>query len=207
MPVLPLRDVVVYPHMVHTLFVGRDTSKRALEKSMEDDKQILLVAQRDASEDKPGVEDIYDVGCMSTITQLVTLPDGTVKVVVEGTQRARILRYVDTDAYLEAEIEMLESTPADEREIEVLARSVVVQFEQYAKLNEKVPPEVLSSLSSIDDSSRLADTIAAHLSVCINQKQKLLETGKYSGAPGAINGLARGRGRWITGREAHPRSR
>ena len=176
MPVLPLRDVVVYPHMVHTLFVGRDTSKRALERSMEDDKQILLVAQRDASEDKPGVEDIYEVGCISTITQLVTLPDGTVKVVVEGAQRARILRYVDTDAYLEAEIEILESTPADEREIEVLTRSVVAQFEQYSKLNQEVPPEVLSSLSGIDDPSRLADTIAAHLSVRINQKQKLLET-------------------------------
>ena len=175
MPVLPLRDVVVYPHMAHTLFVGRDTSKRALEKSMGDDKQILLVAQKDAAEDTPRVEDIYAVGCVSTIMQLVTLPDGTVKVVVEGTQRARILRYVDTDAYLEAEIEMLESTPSDKREIEVLTRSVVAQFEQYTKLNQKVPPEVLSSLSSIDDPSRLADTIAAHLSVRINQKQKLLE--------------------------------
>ena len=176
MPVLPLRDVVVYPQMVHTLFVGRDTSKRALEKSMGDDKQILLVAQKDAAEDKPGVDDIYQVGCVSTIKQLVTLPDGRVKVVAEGAQRARILRYVATDSYFEAEIETLESTPVDEREIEVLTRSVVAQFEQYTKLNQKVPPEILSSLSGIDDPSRLADTIAAHLSVRINQKQKLLET-------------------------------
>ena len=175
-PVLPLRDVVVYPHMVHTLFVGRDTSKRALEKSMEGDKQILLVAQKDAAEDKPGVDDIYDVGCVSTIKQQVTLPDGTVKVVVEGARRARILRYADTDAYFEAEIELLESTPVDEREIEVLTRSVMAQFEQYTKLNQKVPPEVLSSLSGIDEPSRLADTIAAHLPVRIDQKQKLLET-------------------------------
>ena len=176
MPVLPLRDVVVYPHMVHTLFVGRDTSKRALEKAMEDDKKILLVAQKDAAQDKPGVDDIYDVGCASTIMQLVTLPDGTVKVLVEGVQRARILRYVDTDSYFEAEIEMLESKPAGEREIEVFARSVVAQFKQYVKLNQKVPAEVLSSLSGIDDPSRLADTIAAHLAVRIDQKQKLLET-------------------------------
>ena len=193
-PVLPLRDVVVYPHMVHTLFVGRDTSKRALEKSMEGDKQILLVAQKDAAEDKPGVDDIYDVGCVSTIKQQVTLPDGTVKVVVEGARRARILRYADTDAYFEAEIELLESTPVDEREIEVLTRSVMAQFEQYTKLNQKVPPEVLSSLSGIDEPSRLADTIAAHLPVRIDQKQKLLETEKYSGTPGAINGSAGGRG-------------
>ena len=172
---LPLRDVVVYPHMVHTLFVGRDTSKRALEKSMGDDKQILLVAQKDGAEDKPGADDIYDVGCVSTIMELVTLPDGTVKVVVEGNQRARILRYVDNDAYFEAEIERLESNPTDEREIAVLTRSVTAQFEQYVKLNQMQLSEVLSSLSSIDDPSRLADTIATHLSVRINQKQKLLE--------------------------------
>ena len=160
---LPLRDVVVYPYMVHTLFVGRDTSKRALEKSMGDDKKILLVAQKDASQDKPGVDDIYDVGCVSTIMQLVTLPDGTLKVLVEGGQRAHILRYVDTDAYFEAQVELLESKPADAREVEVLTRAVVAQFEQYARAHQKVRPEVLASLSGIDDPSRLADTIAAHL--------------------------------------------
>ena len=173
---LPLRDIVVYPHMVIPLFVGRNNSIRALEKSMEDDKRILLVAQKDAAQDEPDVDDIYDVGCVSTILQLLELPDGTVKVLVEGAQRARILRYADTDSYFEVEIEMLESTPADEREIEGLTRSILAQFERYVKLNNKVPPEVLSSLSSIDDASRLADTIAAHLSVRIDQKQKLLET-------------------------------
>ena len=123
MPVLPLRDVVVYPHMVVPLFVGRDKSARALEKSMEDDKKILLVAQKDATQDDPDADDIYQVGCVSAILQLLKLPDGTVKVLVEGAQRARILCFVDTDIYFEAEIEMLESKPPDEHEIEVLSRS------------------------------------------------------------------------------------
>ncbi len=176
MPVLPLRDVVVYPHMVIPLFVGRDKSIQALEKSMEDDKRILLVAQRDAAQDDPSVDDIYEVGSVSTILQLLKLPDGTVKVLVEGTQRARVVQYSRTDTYFEAEIELLETKPVDEREVEVLSRSALAQFEQYVKLNKKVPPEILSSLTSIDDPSRLADTIAAHLSVRIDQKQKLLES-------------------------------
>ncbi len=176
MPVLPLRDVVVYPHMVIPLFVGRDKSIQALEKSMEDDKRILLVAQRDAAQDDPSVDEIYEVGSVSTILQLLKLPDGTVKVLVEGTQRARVVQYSRTDTYFEAEIELLETKPVDEREVEVLSRSALAQFEQYVKLNKKVPPEILSSLTSIDDPSRLADTIAAHLSVRIDQKQKLLES-------------------------------
>ncbi len=135
MPVLPLRDVVIYPHMVVPLFVGRDKSIRALKKSMEDDKKILLVAQKDAAQDEPDVDDIYDVGCVSTILQLLELPDGTGKVLVEGVQRARILGYADTDSYIEAEIGMIESTPVDEREIEGLTRSVLAQFEGYVKLN------------------------------------------------------------------------
>jgi len=175
MPVLPLRDVVVYPHMVIPLFVGRDKSIQALERAMEDDKKILLVAQKDAAQDDPAVEDIYQVGSVSTILQLLKLPDGTVKVLVEGIQRARVQRFVKTDAYFEAEIELLQSPPVDEREVEVLKRSALAQFEQYVKLNKKVPPEILSSLTSIDDPSRLADTMAAHLSVRIEQKQKLLE--------------------------------
>ena len=174
-PVLPLRDVVVYPHMVIPLFVGREKSIEALEQAMEDDKKILLVAQKDASQDDPEVSDIYDVGSVSTILQLLKLPDGTVKVLVEGTQRARVLAYVREDRYFEAEIELLAPEEEDEREVEVLMRSALAQFEQYVKLNKKVPPEILSSLSSIDDASRLADTIAAHLSVGLDQKQQLLE--------------------------------
>ena len=176
MPVLPLRDVVVYPHMVIPLFVGRDKSTQALEKSMGDDKKILLVAQKDAAEDDPDTDDIYEVGCASTILQMLKLPDGTVKVLVEGAERARILRYVNTEPYFEAEIGLLESKLVDEREVEALRRAALDQFEQYVKVNKKVPPEILSSLSSIDDPSRLADAIAAHLSVRIDQKQKLLET-------------------------------
>ena len=175
-PVLPLRDVVVYPHMVVPLFVGRDKSIEALEQAMEDDKKILLVAQKDAAQDDPAVDDIYEVGSISTILQLLKLPDGTVKVLVEGTERARVLRYVRVDEYFEAEIETLELEDYDEREVEVLMRSALAQFEQYVKLNKKVPPEILSSLSSIDDPSRLADTIAAHLAVRLDRKQQLLET-------------------------------
>ena len=177
MPVLPLRDVVVYPHMVIPLFVGRDKSIQALEKAMEDDKTILLVAQKDAAQDDPEVEDIYEIGSVSTILQLLKLPDGTVKVLVEGVRRARVVQFTRFDEYFEAEIEELEAESVDEREVEVLMRSALALFEQYVKLNKKVPPEILSSLSSIDDASRLADTIAAHLSVRIDQKQALLETG------------------------------
>ena len=175
MPVLPLRDVVVYPHMVIPLFVGRDKSIQALEKAMEADKRILLVAQKDAAQDDPEVADIYEIGAVSTILQLLKLPDGTVKVLVEGTRRARIIQFTRVDEYFEAELEELATEVPEGREIEVLMRSALAQFEQYVKLNKKVPPEILSSLSSIDDASRLADTIAAHLSVRIDQKQKLLE--------------------------------
>ena len=174
-PVLPLRDVVVYPHMVIPLFVGRDKSIRALERSMEDDKKILLVAQKDAAQDQPEVEDIYRIGTVSTILQMLKLPDGTVKVLVEGAQRARISCFLETEGYFTAEIVMAELNLGDPREIEVLARSLLEQFEQYVKLNKKVPPEVLASLASIEDPGRLADTIAAHLSIKLDQKQKILE--------------------------------
>jgi ATP-dependent Lon protease len=175
MPVLPLRDVVVYPYTVIPLFVGREKSIKALEHAMEMDKRILLVAQKDAAKDDPDVDDIYMVGTVSNILQLLKLPDGTVKVLVEGGQRARIVRFVERQPYFAAEFSLLGDGEEDEREIEILTRSALVQFEQYVKLNKKVPPEILASLTSIDDPGRLADTIAAHLSVKIEQKQTILE--------------------------------
>ncbi len=173
--VLPLRDVVVYPHMVIPLFVGRDKSIRALESAMEDAKQILLVAQRSAADDNPSVEDVHEVGTVSNILQLLKLPDGTIKVLVEGVKRARIVDFVETDSFFSAITEELEPEPITEREGEVLTRSLMGQFDQYVKLNKKVPPEIISSLSSIDDPSRLADTIAAHMSIKIQDKQEVLE--------------------------------
>jgi len=175
MPVLPLRDVVVYPHMVIPLFVGRDKSIQALESAMEIDKQILLVAQKSAAEDDPNPEDVYEIGTVSTILQLLKLPDGTVKVLVEGVKRARIVHFVSNNEFFNAQLVAIEETEEDEREAEVLVRSLVTQFDQYVKLNKKVPPEILTSLSSIDDPSRLVDTIAAHMSLKIDEKQKILE--------------------------------
>ncbi len=176
LPVLPLRDVVVYPHMVIPLFVGRDKSIKALEAAMEKDKEILLVAQKAASEDDPSEEDIYRIGTLSSILQLLKLPDGTVKVLVEGGQRARIVSFLDSgEEYFTGQIQILESEAIDEREAEVLSRSVLNQFDQYVKLNKKVPPEVLTSLSGIDEANRLVDTIAAHMSLKIEEKQEILE--------------------------------
>ena len=175
MPVLPLRDVVVYPHMVIPLFVGREKSIQALEAAMAGEKQILLVAQRSAAVDDPGADDIYNVGTISSILQLLKLPDGTIKVLVEGTDRARVSNLHEKENYFTAEIEPLEALPADEREAEVLTRAVLGQFDQYVKLNNKVPPEILSSLAGIDEPGRLADTIAAHLSLKIEEKQGILE--------------------------------
>ena len=174
-PVLPLRDVVVYPHMVIPLFVGRDRSIQALQQSMERDKRILLVAQVDAGQDNPSTDEIYRFGTVSTILQLLKLPDGTVKVLVEGGQRARIDEFEDGEFFLGANITVLESGSEDGREIEALTRSLLAHFEQYVKLNKKTPPEILASLSSIEDAARLADTIAAHLAVKIEQKQAILE--------------------------------
>ena len=176
-PVLPLRDVVVYPHMVIPLFVGREKSIKALERAMEEggNKQVLLLAQLSAAQDEPGMDDLYSVGTLSNILQLLKLPDGTIKVLVEGVVRARVLQFVGTDDYFSAQIELLESTSADDLELEALVRSVTGQFDQYLKLNKKVPPEIISSLAGIDDPSRLADTVAAHMSVKIEEKQKILE--------------------------------
>jgi ATP-dependent Lon protease len=175
-PVLPLRDIVVFPHMIVPLFVGREKSIRALEEVMRDDKQILLVAQRNAGQDDPGTDDIYRVGTVSSVLQLLKLPDGTVKVLVEGNARAEIDSFIDNPKFFQAHARVLADLASDPRELEALARAVVTQFEQYVKLNKKVPPEVLVSLSQIDDPSKLSDTVAAHLSLKISDKQELLET-------------------------------
>jgi ATP-dependent Lon protease len=175
-PVLPLRDVVVYPHMVIPLFVGRDKSIRALDAAMATDKQILLIAQKSADVDEPGVKDLHEIGTLANILQLLKLPDGTVKVLVEGNQRARIDRFLTTEDSFSARIEPMDETlDIDEREQEVLMRSAVTLFDQYVKLNKKVPPEVLTSLSSIDEAGRLADTMAAHMSLKLDEKQRVLE--------------------------------
>ena len=176
-PVLPLRDIVVFPHMIVPLFVGRDKSVRALEDVMKDDKQILLVTQKNAAQDDPTPSDIYSVGTIGTVLQLLKLPDGTVKVLVEGGQRAKIARYEETEAFFQAYAEVMEDAENDDREIDALARTVVTQFEQYIKLNKKIPPEVLVSINQIDEPSKLADTVASHLTLKIPEKQELLECG------------------------------
>ena len=176
LPVLPLRDVVVYPHMVIPLFVGREKSINALDTAMQEDKKILLVAQKNAEIDDPSVEDIHEIGTLSTILQLLKLPDGTVKVLVEGAERVRVTDYESTDAFFTAEVEVLSADEDDNaRELDVLTRSLLTMFEQYVKLNKKVPPEILTSLSGIDEPGRLADTIAAHMSLKLEEKQKILE--------------------------------
>ena len=173
--VLPLRDIVVFPHMIVPLFVGREKSVRALEAVMKEDKQILLVAQKNAAQDDPSVDDIYRVGTVSTILQLLKLPDGTVKVLVEGGRRAKITGFQDTDSFFEATVEAMPDQGAGEKELEALGRTVVSQFEQYIKLNKKIAPEVLVSLNQIEEPSKLADTVASHLNLKIAEKQELLE--------------------------------
>ena len=174
-PVLPLRDIVVFPHMIVPLFVGREKSVRALEEVMKNDKQILLVAQKNPGQDDPDVDDIYRVGTVGTVLQLLKLPDGTVKVLVEGGARARITKYTTNKQFFEAVADSLPEPDSESAEVEAVARSVISQFENYVKLNKKVPPEVLVSLNQIDDPSRLVDTIASHLAVKISDKQELLE--------------------------------
>ncbi len=175
LPVLPLRDVVVYPHMVIPLFVGREKSIRCLEAAMEQGKKVLLVAQTEASLDDPKLEDLYTIGTVANILQLLKLPDGTVKVLVEGVQRAQLLNNIENKDYFFAEVELLESEAIDEQEEEALLRSVMSQFESYIKLNKKIPPEVLASVNGIDESERLADTIAAHMPLNLEDKQTALE--------------------------------
>ncbi|MCT6719952.1 endopeptidase La [Acidovorax sp. K2F] len=177
LPLLPLRDVVVFPHMVIPLFVGRPKSIKALEMAMEADRRIMLVAQKAAAKDEPSVADMFDVGCVSTILQMLKLPDGTVKVLVEGQQRALVASIEDAETHFMATVTPVEATPDANKpsEIEALRRAVMQQFDQYVKLNKKIPPEILTSISSIDDPGRLADTIAAHLPLKLENKQVVLD--------------------------------
>ena len=181
LPLLPLRDVVVFPHMVIPLFVGRPKSIKALEAAMEADRRIMLVAQKAAAKDDPVVSDMFDVGCVSTILQMLKLPDGTVKVLVEGHQRATVNEIVEGEQHFTANVtpiaqpdENSEQARKAASEVEALRRAVMQQFDQYVKLNKKIPPEILTSISSIDDAGRLADTIAAHLPLKLDSKQAVL---------------------------------
>jgi ATP-dependent Lon protease len=174
-PVLPLRDIVVFPYMIVPLFVGREKSINALEEVMRSDKQILLAAQKNAGDDDPASDAIYQMGTLASVLQLLKLPDGTVKVLVEGTARAKILRYTDNADYFEADVERVADTTGARDEIEALARSAVSQFESYVKLNKKISPEVLGTITQIEDYSKLADTIASHLAIKISDKQDILE--------------------------------
>jgi len=174
-PLLPLRDVVVFPHMVIPLFVGRPKSIKALDMAMEAGKHILLVAQKSAAKDDPAAEDLYAIGSVATVLQMLKLPDGTVKVLVEGTQRARILRVEESGDYLSADASLLSGGESATHEIEAMRRALLTQFDQYVKLNKKIPPEILTSMSGIDDGGRLADAIAAHLPLKLEQKQEILE--------------------------------
>src|ERR1700674_3221254 len=174
-PLLPLRDVVVFPHMVIPLFVGRPKSIKALDVAMETGKHILLVAQKSAAKDEPSAADLYDIGSVATVLQMLKLPDGTVKVLVEGTQRARIVSIDDVGDYLSADATLLAASESGAHEIEAMRRALLGQFDQYVKLNKKIPPEILTSMSGIDDGGRLADAIAAHLPLKLEQKQEILE--------------------------------
>ncbi|HWJ19384.1 MAG TPA: LON peptidase substrate-binding domain-containing protein, partial [Geobacterales bacterium] len=174
-PVLPLRDIVVFPYMIVPLFVGREKSINALDEVMRTDRQILLAAQKNAGDDDPEPDAIYTMGTLATVLQLLKLPDGTVKVLVEGTTRAKIKRFSPNELYFEAEVDRVEETLGNQDEIEAFSRSAVSQFENYVKLNKKISPEVLSTLSQIDDYSKLADTIASHLAIKIGDKQEILE--------------------------------
>ncbi|MBU2117114.1 MAG: LON peptidase substrate-binding domain-containing protein, partial [Alphaproteobacteria bacterium] len=192
LPVLPLRDIVVFPHMVVPLFVGREKSVRALDEIMKGEKQILLATQKNSVDDDPAADAIYPIGVLATVLQLLKLPDGTVKVLVEGKRRARLTRFTDQSEYFEAEAVVLDDEIADPARAEALSRAVIEHFEHYVKLNKKVPPEALSSIPQITDASKLADSVAAHLSVKIADKQKLLETFDVAGRLEQVYGLMEG---------------
>ncbi|MDA0238339.1 MAG: endopeptidase La, partial [Proteobacteria bacterium] len=174
-PLIPLRDVVVFPHMVIPLFVGRVKSNKALEVAMEAGKHVMLVAQKTATKDDPDASDLYQVGSVANILQMLRLPDGTVKVLVEGVKRARVEHVLDEGTHLSCDIQEMESTPGDSSKLEGMRRALVTQFEQYVKVNKKIPPEILNSLAGVDEAGRLADTVAAHLPLKIGQKQEVLE--------------------------------
>src|SRR3954454_2860402 len=188
-PVLPLRDIVVFPHMIVPLFVGREKSIRALEEVMRTDRHILLATQLNASEDDPSIEAIYKIGTLATVLQLLKLPDGTVKVLVEGVERAKVRTYTAPEEFYEAEAEVLGDGAGEKVEAEALARSVVSEFESYVKLNKKVSPEVVAAVTQIDDYSKLADTIASHLAVKIPEKQAVLEILEVPGRLEKVLGL------------------
>ncbi|WP_334176870.1 LON peptidase substrate-binding domain-containing protein, partial [Pseudoxanthobacter sp.] len=173
-PVLPLRDIVVFPHMIVPLFVGREKSIRALEEVMRNDKHILLATQKNAEDNDPAIEAIYPIGTLATVLQLLKLPDGTVKVLVEGSTRAEIERFRDRADIYEAEVKRVADVIADPVEVEAMARSVVAEFDNYVKLNKKVSPEVVGAVTQIEDYSKLADTVASHLAVKIPEKQAIL---------------------------------
>lgn len=174
-PVLPLRDVVVYPFMVVPLFVGRDRSIKALEVAMAADKQILLATQKNASEDQPDAKGIHEIGTIATVLQLLKLPDGTVKVLVEGVRRGLVSHFIDNKEYFLADVETIDDKDTDDREVEIFVRSLKAQFEQYVKLNRRIPAEIMASILAIEDGSRLGDTISAHLTIKLEEKQKILE--------------------------------
>lgn len=172
---MPLRDVVVYPHLVIPLFVGREKSVKALELASDQEKQILLVAQKSPNKDEPDADDLYDVGTVATVLQMLKLPDGTVKVLVEGLHRAKVVEFVETEECFAARTEKIESPAEEDSQTQALMRTVFTQFDQYVKLNKKIPPEILTSLATIDDAGRLADTITAHLTLKLEEKQRILE--------------------------------
>ncbi len=191
-PVLPLRDIVVFPHMIVPLFVGRDKSVRALEEVMKDDKQILLSSQKDASDEDPSTDDIYEIGVLANVLQLLKLPDGTVKVLVEGKKRARIVEFLDNDAYFEADAELIEEYQGDEEAVTALTRSVAQEFERYSKLNKNIPDDAQSAVEEATDPGKLADTVAGHLGVRLEEKQDLLEIADISHRLEKIYGLMQG---------------
>ena len=190
--VLPLRDIVVFPHMIVPLFVGREKSIAALEEVMREDKRILLVAQKNASDDDPATSQMYEVGTVGSILQLLKLPDGTVKVLVEGLERATIAEYTDREEFFEARASIMPVTDEAGEETEALARTAVGQFESYVKLNKKVPQEAAASITQIEDFAKLADSIAAHLAIKIAEKQDLLETGSVARRLEKVFGLMEG---------------
>ena len=191
-PVLPLRDIVVFPGMIVPLFVGREKSVKALEEVMKDDKQILLIAQKNAGQDDPGPDDIYDIGTLGTVLQLLKLPDDTVKVLVEGGKRVKIVGYTGKAEFFEANAVEMEEAPTDAAELQAAARTVVSEFENYVKLNKKVPPEVVVSINKIEEPAKLADTISAHLALKVAEKQQLLELDSVSKRLERILGLMEG---------------
>jgi len=191
-PVLPLRDIVVFPHMIVPLFVGREKSVKALEQVMRDDRQILLASQKDASEDNPGSDGIYEIGTFASVLQMLKLPDGTVKVLVEGRVRARLTEYLDTEEFFEARAEEIDEVEGEEATVLALSRSLREQFERYVKLNKNVSEDVLGSIGEIDEAGKLADTIAAHLNVKLSERQKLLEERSVDARLEALMGMIQG---------------